>query len=73
MLTQKIKTEKCPNCGEEAVYYSTKQKCSIWKIYVNCSKDDGGCSRDFGRIGVVKRKNIDHTDQMEEKAQNLVN
>ncbi|MCY4730475.1 hypothetical protein KY092_07880 [Natronomonas gomsonensis] len=71
MLAHKIKDGKCPNCGEKAVYSSTEENSSIWKVYVKCEEDDGGCGRDFGRVGVIKRSNIDHTDQMHEKAEKI--
>lgn len=64
MLALEIPDESCPECGEQELYYSTKEESSIWKIYTGCSS----CGRDFGRIGVVKRKNIGHVDEVEEKA-----
>lgn len=64
MLSHSVEGE-CKECGSDDVGYSTKEKSSIWKVYGECHS----CGRDYGRIGIVKRKDIDHKDQVYEKAE----
>lgn len=68
MFATKVEEETCPECGEEALFRSKKEEASGWKVYVQCDE----CGTDFGRIGFVKMSEIDHRDEVSEKAEELV-
>lgn len=55
------------HCGEEGISYGTKEEPSIWKVYADCSE----CGREV-KVGRVRQSDIDHIDEVGEKAEELV-
>ncbi|SEP22194.1 hypothetical protein SAMN05216388_10478 [Halorientalis persicus] len=56
----------CPECGA-SLLFGDKEKPGGWKIYYECSDRDN-CNWEAGRVGYISRSDVDHTDEVDEKA-----
>jgi predicted transcriptional regulator len=64
----KVDGAACPECGAEDMYRDLKEEPSLYKVGASCRS----CQRDFGVIGRVFRSDVDHTDELDERAEALV-
>lgn len=58
----------CHDCDEEQIYTDVKEEPTIYKIGARCN----GCDRDYGVLERVSRSDVDHTDEVWERAEDAV-
>lgn len=58
----------CRDCDSEEIFTDVKEEPAVYKIGARCS----GCDRDYGVLDRINRSDVDHTDEVWEQAESVV-
>lgn len=68
-IAMQLDGESCPECGEETLYWWSKDETeSVMEVYMNCDRDDG-CGYEFPKV-IVNKSDDTSDDALKAKLRN---
>ena len=69
MFVTELVGYRCQHCiGKVGI--GVKEEPSSWKVYAVCLSESSDCGAE--RIGTISRSSVNHTDEMNDRAEKLV-